>query len=67
MATWFLIKKPKLYIFNKLCWSDYMLTCKRIQIDPYLSLLKKIKKPQDQVGQKSKHKTRHTEPGKRES
>ena len=44
-----------------------MLTCKRIQIDPYLSLLKKIKKPQDQVGQKSKHKTRHTEPDKRES
>ena len=24
-------------IFNKWCWSDWMVACKRIQIDPYVN------------------------------
>ena len=43
MNTWFLTKKPKLYngkkesIFNKWCWHNWLSTCRRMQIDPYLS------------------------------
>jgi hypothetical protein len=30
-------------IFNKWCWSNWLSACKRMQIDPYLSLCVKLK------------------------
>ena len=42
-------KKRKLHngkkgsIFNKLCWSNWMSACRKIQIDPYLSSCTKLK------------------------
>lgn len=50
-------------IFNKWCWSKWQSTCRRVQIDPYLSFYK----AQVQVDQGPQHKTRYSESNRRES
>ena len=43
MNTSFLIQWKKEGIFNKWCWHNWMSTCRRMKIDPYLSPCTKLK------------------------
>ena len=37
------IQWKKESMFNKWCWSNWMSVCRRMQIEPYLSLYTKLK------------------------
>ena len=55
--------EKKKALFNKWCWHNWMSTCIRMKIDPYLSSCK----TQVQVDQRPQYKSDHTEPDRRES
>jgi hypothetical protein len=54
---------PKDSIFNKRCWFNWQSACRRMQIEPFLSLYK----AQVQVDQGPQYKTRYTESNRRKS